>query len=221
VLLGLTTDQKLGLAGTAAVFIAFALVTALLIPRYRPDFPGRKGVGLFVVVTLLLTVAMIGAVVVFASEDEGAEAAGHVETELTETETGPTETETGPTETETGPAETETGPAETETGQTETTPPATTAPEDEAPTGDPAAGKALFASNGCGGCHTFEAAGTTGAVGPNLDEALEGKDAEFVHQSIVEPNAEVAEGYNPGVMPSFQQLSEDQVNDLVAFLTQS
>ena len=74
-LLGLTTDQKLGLAGTAAVFIAFSLVTALLIPRYRPDFPGRKGLGLFIVVTLLLTVAMIGAVVVFASEDEGAEAA--------------------------------------------------------------------------------------------------------------------------------------------------
>jgi len=207
VLLGLTTDQKLGLAGTAAVFIAFALVTALVIPRYRPDFPGRKGVGLFVVVTLLLMVAMIGAVVVFASEDEGAEAAGHVETELTETETGPTETETGP--------------AETETGQTETTTPATTAPEEEAPAGDPAAGKALFASNGCSGCHTFQAAGSTGAVGPNLDEVLEGKDAEFVHQSIVEPNAEVAEGYNPGVMPSFEQLSEDQVNDLVAFLTQS
>jgi mono/diheme cytochrome c family protein len=207
VLLGLTTDQKLGLAGTAAVFIAFALVTALVIPRYRPDFPGRKGVGLFVVVTLLLMVAMIGAVVVFASEDEGAEAAGHVETELTETDTGPTETETGPTE--------------TETGQTETTPPATTAPEEEAPAGDPAAGKALFASNGCSGCHTFEAAGSTGAVGPNLDEVLEGKDAEFVHQSIVEPNAEVAEGYNAGVMPSFEQLSEDQVNDLVAFLTQS
>jgi mono/diheme cytochrome c family protein len=207
VLLGLTTDQKLGLAGTAAVFIAFSLVTALLIPRYRPDFPGRKGLGLFVVVTLLLTVAMIGAVVAFASEDEGAEAAGHVETELTETETGPTETETGPSETETGP--------------TETTPPATTATDEEAPVGDPAAGEALFASNGCGGCHTFEAAGSTGAVGPNLDEVLAGKDAAFVHQSIVEPNAEVAEGYNPGVMPSFQQLSEDQVNDLVAFLTQS
>jgi mono/diheme cytochrome c family protein len=197
VLLGLTTDQKLGLAGTAAVFIGFALVTALLIPRYRPDFPGRKGLGLFIVVTLLLTVAMLGAVVVFASEDEGAEAAEHVETQLTETETSPTETETGPTETT----------------------PGTTAEEEE-PAGDPAAGEALFASNGCGGCHTFEAAGSTGAVGPNLDEALEGKDAEFVHQSIVEPNAEVAEGYNPGVMPSFQQLSEDQVNDLVAFLTQ-
>ena len=204
-LLGLTTDQKLGLAGTAAVFIAFALVTALLIPRYRPDFPGRKGLGLFVVVTLLLTVAMIGAVVVFASEDEGAEAAGHVETESTETETGPAETETGPTE----------------TGQTETAPPATTAPEEEAPAGDPAAGEALFVSNGCGGCHAFEAAGSTGAVGPNLDESLEGKDAEYVQQSIAEPDAEVAEGYNAGVMPSFQQLSEEQVNDLVAFLTQS
>jgi mono/diheme cytochrome c family protein len=207
VLLGLTTDQKLGLAGTAAVFIGFALVTALLIPRYRPDFPGRKGVGLFVVVTLLLTVAMLGAVVVFAAEDEGAEAAAHGETQQTETETGTTETETGP--------------SETETGTTETTPPTTTAPEEEAPAGDPAAGEELFASNGCGGCHAFEAAGSTGAVGPNLDESLAGKDPAYVQQSIVEPDAEVAEGYNAGVMPSFQQLSEDQVSDLVAFLTQS
>lgn len=203
-LLGLTTDQKLGLAGTAAVFIAFALVTALVIPRYRPDFPGRKGVGLFVVVTLLLMVAMIGAVVVFASEDEGAEAAGHVETELTETETGPTETETGP--------------AETETGQTETTPPATT--EEEAPAGDPAAGKALFASNGCGGCHTFAAAGSSGAVGPNLDEVLEGKDAEFVHQSIVDPNAEVAEGFGPNIMPGNygETIPQERLDALVDYL---
>ncbi len=191
-LLGLTTDQKLGLGGTAAVFIAFALVTALLIPRYKPDFPGRKGVGLFVVVTLLLTVAMLGAVVVFAAEDEGAEAA-HGETDQAETETG--------------------------TGPTETTPPATTAPE-EAPAGDPEAGKALFASNGCGGCHTYEAAGSTGAVGPNLDESLEGKDPEYVRRAILNPDADIAEGYGPGVMSSFDQLSPDQVNDLVAFVTQ-
>ena len=191
-LLGLTTDQKLGLGGTAAVFIAFALVTALLIPRYRPDFPGRKGVGLFVVVTLLLTVAMLGAVVVFAAEDEGAEAA-HGETPQTETTT--------------------------ETGATETTPPATTAPE-EAPAGDPEAGKALFASNGCGGCHTYEPAGSTGTVGPNLAESLEGKDPEYVRRAILNPDADIAEGYGPGVMSSFDQLSPDQVNDLVAFVTQ-
>jgi mono/diheme cytochrome c family protein len=193
VLLGLTTEQKLGLGGTAAIFIAFALVTALLIPRYKPDFPGRKGVGLFVVVTLLLTVAMLGAVVVFAAEDEGAEAADHGETQQGETTT--------------------------ETGATETTPPTTTAPE-EAPAGDPEAGEALFTSNGCGGCHTYEPAGTTGAVGPNLDESLEGKDPEYVRQAILNPDAEVAEGYSSGVMPSFDQLSPDQVNDLVAFVTQ-
>ena len=41
---------------------------------------------------------------------------------------------------------------------TETQPPAT------------AAGAAVFASTGCGGCHTLSAAGSTGSVGPNLDE---------------------------------------------------
>lgn len=186
-LLGLTTDQKLGLAGTAAVFIAFALVSALLIPRYRPDFPGRKGLGLFLVLTALLTVAMLGAVEVWAKEEEH----GAAETN----ETTPTETETGTT-------------------------PATTTTE-KPPAGDPAAGKAVFASAGCASCHTFEAAGASGTVGPNLDEVLADKDAEFVRRSIVDPNADIAEGYQPGIMPSFKdQLSDEQVNDLVAFLTQ-
>lgn len=185
-LLGLTTDQKLGLAGTAAVFIAFALVSALLIPRYRPDFPGRKGLGLFLVLSGLLTIAMLGAVVVWAKEDHAA----------TEThETTPTETETGTT-------------------------PTTTTTEEKRPAGDPAAGKAVFASAGCASCHTFEAAGASGTVGPNLDEVLADKDAEFVRRAIVDPNADIAEGYQPGIMPSFKdQLSEKQVDDLVAFLT--
>jgi mono/diheme cytochrome c family protein len=37
--------------------------------------------------------------------------------------------------------------------------------------GDPAAGNELFASNGCGACHTLSDAGTSGTVGPNLDDA--------------------------------------------------
>src|SRR4029079_5112402 len=37
--------------------------------------------------------------------------------------------------------------------------------------GDAAAGKEVFASAGCGGCHTFSAAGSSGSVGPNLDHA--------------------------------------------------
>ena len=81
----------------------------------------------------------------------------------------------------------------------------------------------MFASTGCGSCHTFEAAGSTGSVGPNLDESLDGKDAAYVRTAIVEPNAQVAEGYSEGVMPGNygDQLSEEQLNDLVAFLTQS
>jgi mono/diheme cytochrome c family protein len=88
--------------------------------------------------------------------------------------------------------------------------------------GDAAAGKKVFVSTGCGGCHTFTAAGTTGTVGPDLDKFLQGKSADFVHQSIVDPNAVIAKGYSPGVMPGSYgtQLSAKQLADLVAFLTQ-
>jgi mono/diheme cytochrome c family protein len=188
VLLGLTTDQKLGLALTAAVFIAFSLFAALVIPRYRPDFPGRRGLGVFIVLTIVLTIAMLGAVEVFAKEEEhGAEA----------------------------PAETQE--AET-TETTETAPPATTAEEE--PAGDPAAGEEVFAANGCGSCHTVADAGTSGTIGPNLDESLAGKDADYIRRSIVDPNAEVAEGYQPGIMPQTYEddLSAEELDDLTAFL---
>jgi mono/diheme cytochrome c family protein len=193
VLLALTTNQKLGLAGTAAVFIAFALLAALLIPRGNPDFPGRRGLVPFILVTLILTIAMLGAVEVFAKEEHHGEAAAE------ETETTP---ETTPTET--GPAP--------------PPPPTTTA---EQPSGSPEAGKAVFASAGCGSCHAFSAAGSSGTTGPNLDESLDGKDAEYIRTAIVDPNADVAEGYSEGVMPQTyeEQLSPKQLDDLVAFLT--
>jgi mono/diheme cytochrome c family protein len=193
--LALTTNQKLGLAGTAAVFIAFALLAALLIPRGNPDFPGRRGLVPFIFVTLILTIAMLGAVEVFAVEEHHGEAATE-ETETTET------TETTPTE----------------TGEASPPPPTTTAEE---PSGSPEAGEAVFASAGCGGCHAFSAAGSSGATGPDLDESLEGEDAEYVRTAIVDPNAEIAEGYSEGVMPQTyeEQLSPKQLDDLVAFLT--
>jgi mono/diheme cytochrome c family protein len=95
-----------------------------------------------------------------------------------------------------------------------------TLPKQEA--GNPAAGKAAYDSNGCGGCHTFTPAGSKGTIGPNLDQALKGKDAEFVRESIVDPNAEIAEGFQPNVMPQTygQQLTSKQIADLVAFLLQ-
>jgi mono/diheme cytochrome c family protein len=189
VLLALTTNQKFGLAGTAAVFIAFALISALLIPRGKPDFPGRRGLVPFILVTAILTIAMLGAVEVFAKEEHPeAEAPG---------ETTPEPPPPPPTTTET-------------TGTTTT----------EQPPGSPAAGRAVFTSAGCGACHTFAPAGTSGSVGPDLDEALQGKDAEFIRQSIVDPNAEITEGFSAGVMPQNfgQELSPKQLDDLVAFL---
>ena len=86
--------------------------------------------------------------------------------------------------------------------------------------GDPAAGKQVFDAQGCGSCHAFEPAGSTGNVGPNLSEALKDKDAAFIQQSIVDPNAVVAEGFQPNIMPQTygSQLSDKQLADLVAFL---
>jgi mono/diheme cytochrome c family protein len=86
--------------------------------------------------------------------------------------------------------------------------------------GDPAAGKQVFASQGCGSCHTFEPAGSSGNVGPNLTEVLKGKDAAFIQQSIVDPNAVIAPGFQPNIMPQTygSSLSAKEIADLVAFL---
>lgn len=193
-LLALTTTQKLGLAGTAAVFIAFALLVALVIPRRNPDFPGRRGLVPFILVTLILTIAMLGAVEVFAKEEEH----GATETHEPAPEPAP---EPGPSP-EPPPPE----PAPRTTGGA---------------SGSVEAGKTLFRVSGCGGCHTFAAAGTSGTTGPDLDESLAGKDAAYAEQAIVDPDADVAEGYSPGVMPQTyeQQFSPEQIADLVTFLT--
>ena len=103
----------------------------------------------------------------------------------------------------------------------------TTAPtETGAPGGNAAAGKEIFTTTAqptCASCHTLKEAGATGTVGPDLDEVLKGKDAAFIHESIVNPNAEIASGYQANVMPQnfAQQLDEKQLADLVAFLVQA
>jgi putative heme-binding domain-containing protein len=90
--------------------------------------------------------------------------------------------------------------------------------------GDPEAGEEVFtnASNpACSTCHTFEAAGSTQTLGPNLDETLADKDRPFVYDSIVDPDAEITEGFADNLMPEDygQKLNEQQLADLVAFLT--
>ena len=94
--------------------------------------------------------------------------------------------------------------------------------------GDPAAGKTLYESNGCAGCHTFKPAGSKATTGPDLDNlkvdaARAGKPLPaFVRESIVDPNAYIAKGYQPGIMPStFKSLPKQQLDALVQFLTAS
>jgi mono/diheme cytochrome c family protein len=115
-------------------------------------------------------------------------------------------------------------PETVEGGTTQTETGTTTAP---AAQGDAAAGKQVFAGNGCGSCHTFKPAGSSGTTGPDLDKLPEFAQkagqplADFVHESIVDPGAYVEEGYPDGVMPKYDQLSDKELADLVAFLTQA
>ena len=86
-----------------------------------------------------------------------------------------------------------------------------------------AAGDAIFADAGCSGCHALADAGATAAVGPDLDSVLPGQDEESVRTSIVDPNAEIAEGYQPNVMPDDYEdrLSDAELDALVAYLLET
>lgn len=84
-------------------------------------------------------------------------------------------------------------------------------------------GAQVFANNGCGGCHTFAAAEAGGMVGPNLDEELPGESEAAVEEMILDPNAEIAKGFPPNVMPqNYEQLlSSKEVEDLVKYLLEN
>ncbi len=145
---------------------------------------------------LVLLVAALGVVAVGCGGEESQTATpetveGEVTTDTTETETTATET----TETET---------TETETTATETT---ETTPALE---GDPVAGKEVFLGTaGCASCHTLSDAGSTGAVGPNLDDAKPSE--ELVLDRVTN---------GQGGMPSFSStLTEQQIADVAAYVS--
>jgi len=76
--------------------------------------------------------------------------------------------------------------------------------------GDAAAGKAVFTAN-CGSCHTLEEAGTSGTIGPNLDDSTLGLDG--VVQQVENGG---------GVMPAFAgELSEEEIANVAAFVVAS
>jgi len=64
---GLSTGHKVGLAVVGAVFIAFALASSFLFPRFRSSYPGR-GLPAFAIVTFVFFFGMLTAVEVFGAE---------------------------------------------------------------------------------------------------------------------------------------------------------
>lgn len=77
--------------------------------------------------------------------------------------------------------------------------------------GDAVAGKEVFASADCGSCHTFSAAGSTGSVGPNLDDASPSYDHVVTQVT-----------HGGGAMPSFEDdLTPQQIQDVAAFVSGS
>ncbi len=88
---------------------------------------------------------------------------------------------------------------------------------------DVAAGKALFnktvlgSSPGCVTCHSTEPGKTI--VGPSL-AGIASKGEDFIRESIVNPDADVTEGFPAGTMPSTfkDELSEQEINQLVKYL---
>ena len=93
--------------------------------------------------------------------------------------------------------------------------------------GNASAGKAVFASNGCGSCHTLAAAGASGTIGPDLGKiAADAQKAgmpldAFIKQSITDPGAFTASGgpWQTPMPTSFSSLSSTQLDDLVALIS--
>ncbi|HUF01831.1 MAG TPA: cytochrome c [Gaiellaceae bacterium] len=159
-LLALTGYETLLLV-VALVFVTFALVVALVIPRSRPDFPGKR-LGLFIGICVLLFAAQMGALLALV-----------------------------------------------EFGHAESAEPATEEEAEQEPEGDVVAGKEVFlGASACGSCHTLSDAGTTGAIGPNLDATKPG------HLLVVD---RVTNGQ--GGMPAFADtLSAEQIQDVAAYV---
>jgi len=191
-----TLFYVLGIALTAmAIVISFVGIRLESFPPSRPIM--LAGVGVFAVV--------IGATVVFAWEGAEDEQSHRNELIAAGEELSPAEVM-----------------AEFQAAADERTAEA----EGEGPGGGETAaadGAALFDEQGCGSCHALEAAGSTATVGPDLDATLSGQDVAFIEEAIVDPEAEIAEGFPGGIMPSNfgETLTPEQLEALVQYIADS
>jgi mono/diheme cytochrome c family protein len=86
-------------------------------------------------------------------------------------------------------------------------------------------GEQIFTAGGCAGCHTLAKANANGTIGPSLDDLAAtageqgGSPEDYVRESLLDPDAEVAQGFQPGVMPAYEgRLTDEQIQALVEYL---
>jgi cytochrome c551/c552 len=187
----LSTAHEIGLAVVGAIFVIFSLLSSFYFPSRNANFPGQKGLHWYIPLCFVFFAAQIASVFYFGQEKSEAKAAPPAVTSTTSTST------------------------------TSTTP---------AAAGNAAAGKTVFASAGCAACHTFAPAAATGKVGPDLDHiadyaAKAGQPVEQYAREAIEhpPPKYVPPGFPTNVMPTTfgKTLTSTQIDDLVAFITQS
>jgi len=93
---------------------------------------------------------------------------------------------------------------------------------------DPAAvkrGRELYTSLGCNGCHSLDGTPSAGPTWQGLwgrqEELQDGTtvtvDENYLRESIRQPNAKLVRGYD-AIMPAFTQLSDEDVDALIAFI---
>lgn len=84
-------------------------------------------------------------------------------------------------------------------------------------------GAQVFASSGCGSCHTLAAAKSGGTTGPDLDEHLPGVSEAEIEEKVTNAKAREVPGYPKGVMPENfgEKLSSTELHELAEFLYES
>jgi cytochrome c oxidase subunit 2 len=140
----------------------------------------------------------------------------------------------GATTKTTATTKTSAAPTKTTTKPTKTSSTAATTPAAGAAIPGAAAGKAVFLSSGCSGCHTLAAAASNGTIGPNLTTRLASDCATpaskkirgttlkaCIDKAIIDPYAYIPTGYSAGIMPTgfLKTLGATKVDELVNFLT--
>ncbi len=94
--------------------------------------------------------------------------------------------------------------------------------------GDVSNGAELVRTMGCTACHSPDGNSSVGPTWKGLfgtERALDDgsvvlADSNYLHESIVAPNAKVAEGFFPGIMPQDfgERLDAQQIADVVSYL---